>query len=129
LNNCRGHKQGYGCGYESVRKAADGERPNDRGPGTCGFDCVICSCDCCCVFQEQFRQKIAVGAMREKKRQKEQAAIMSKNGGTRSNVSAEEMGRMARMGYIISAIENNNVLEHQHTNCCSNDEIIQDIGT
>ena len=54
---------------------------------------------------------------------------MSKNGGTRSNVSAEEMGRMARMGYIISAIENNNVLEHQHTNCRSNDEIIQEIGT
>ncbi len=126
LNNCHGHKHGYGC-YECLRKAADGERPIDCGPRTCGFECDICSCDCRCVFQEQFRQKIAAGAMREKRRQEEQA-VMSKNGGTTSNVSPEETGRMAWMWYIMSTIENHNVREHQHADGHSNDEIIQDIG-
>jgi hypothetical protein len=51
MNNCRGHQGGYGC-FECVRKAEDGKVPADRGPGVCGFDCVVCDCDCWSVFME-----------------------------------------------------------------------------
>jgi hypothetical protein len=64
LNNCRGHERGYGC-FECVRKAADGEASVDHGPGVCGFDCVVCDCDCWCVFMEHNRQKIATEVKRE----------------------------------------------------------------
>jgi len=63
-NNCRGHEQGYGC-TECKRKAADGETLIDCGPGVCGFDCVICDCDCKCVFQEHNRGKIGIGILQE----------------------------------------------------------------
>jgi hypothetical protein len=66
LNNCRGHQGGYGC-FDSVRKAADGKTPVEQGPRFCGFDCMVCDCNCRCVFQEHNRQKIAAGLMREKK--------------------------------------------------------------
>jgi hypothetical protein len=127
LNNCRGHEKGYGC-YECLRKAADGEKPVDRGPGTCGFECSVCACDCRCVFQENNRQKIATGAMREKRRQ-EELATMARNGATTSNVTPEESGRTAWTGYIMSAIENHSVREHQHADAHSNDEILQDIAS
>ena len=48
-NNCRGHRGGYGCCFECVRKAdEDGEVPVDRGPGVCGglTAWVVCDCDC-----------------------------------------------------------------------------------
>jgi len=70
LNNCRGHQGGYGC-FECVRKAEDGEVPVDRGPGVCGFDCVVCDCDCRSVFMEHTRQKISTGVEWEKKRLEE----------------------------------------------------------
>jgi hypothetical protein len=127
LNNCRGHEKGYGC-YECLRKAADGEKPVDRGPGTCGFECSVYACDCRCVFQENNRQKIATGAMREKRRQ-EELATMARNGATTSNVTPEESGRTAWTGYIMSAIENHSVREHQHADARSNDEILQDIAS
>ena len=63
---------GYGCCFECVRKAdEDGEVPVDRGPGVCGFDCVVCDCDCRSVFMEHNRQKISTGVEREKKRLEE----------------------------------------------------------
>jgi hypothetical protein len=52
LNNSRGHQGGYSY-FECVRKAENGEVPVDRGPGVCGFDCVICNCDCHCVYGTQ----------------------------------------------------------------------------
>ena len=55
--------------------------------------------------REQNRQKIATGAMREKRRQVGQAA-MAKNGATMSNVTPKETGRTAWTGYIMSAIDN-----------------------
>ena len=33
----------------------------------CRFDCLVCDCNCWCVFMEHSRQKIATGAVREKK--------------------------------------------------------------
>jgi hypothetical protein len=56
----------YGC-TEFLRKAADGETSVNRDPGgVCRFDCVICYCDCKCVFMEHHRMKIATGIVREK---------------------------------------------------------------
>ena len=63
FNNCRGHRAGF----------------TDRGPGVCGFDCVICDCDCKCVFQEHNRQKIAVGIAREKTRLERQGEAAKKS--------------------------------------------------
>ncbi len=101
FNNCCGHEQGYGC-TECERKAVDGETPNDRGPGVCRFDCVICNCDCKCVFQEHNRDTIGIGIVREKKRLEEKED--SKCG--KDNPSPEEMGAFAWTQFIVTEIKN-----------------------
>jgi hypothetical protein len=93
FNNCCGHRAGFSCS-ECMRKNANGETPINCGPGVCGFDCVICDCDCKCVFQEHNRQKIAVEIVREKTRLEGQGKA-AKNG--RSDLSQEETGRMCRL--------------------------------
>ena len=54
---------------------------------------------------------------------------MSKNGGTTSNMSPEETGQTEWMGFIVSAIKNLHVHDHQHTDGHSSNEILHDIGT
>ena len=125
-NNCRGHRAGFGCS-ECMRKYSDGETPTDRGPGVCRFDCVICNCDCKCVFQEHNRQKIAVGIAREKTRLERQGKAAKKSG--RSNPSPKETGRSAWTQLILTEIQNHNVREHQHTNARSSHELLQDVST
>ena len=126
-NNCRGHRAGFGCS-ECMRKYSDdGETPIDRGPGVCGFDCVICACDCKCVFQEHNRQKIAVGIAREKTRLEGQGKAAKKSG--RSDPSPEETGRSAWTQLILTEIQNHNVQEHQHIDARSSHELLQDVST
>ncbi len=60
------------------------------------------------------------GVMQEKARQKEQDA-MTKN--------CAKSGRTAWVGFIMSAIENLNVSEHQHVNGYSNNKRLQDVTT
>jgi hypothetical protein len=125
FNNCRGHVAGFDCS-KCMRKHADGETPIDCGPGVCGFDCVICDCDCKCVFQEHNRQKIAVGIAREKM-QLEGQGKGAKNGC--SNPSPEETGCSAWTQLIMTEIQNHNVWEHQHINARSSHELLQDVLT
>jgi hypothetical protein len=109
-----------------MRKHADGETPIDRGPGVCGFDCVICNCDCKCVLQEHNRKKIAVGIAREKM-QLEGQGKAAKNGC--SNPFPEETRRSAWTQLIMTEIQNHNVREHQHINARSSHELLQDVST
>ncbi len=108
FNNFRGHRVGFGCS-ECTRKNADGETPIDRGPGVCGFDCVICDCDCKCVFQEHNWQKIAVGIAREKM-QLEGQGKAAKNG--RSDPSPEETRCTAWI--IVTEIQKTTSLTERH---------------
>jgi hypothetical protein len=124
LNNCRGHQRGYGC-FDCVRKAADGKTPVERGPGVCGFDNVVCDCNCWCVFQEHNRQKIATGVMREKMRL-EDAKKIDGGGG---DASPEATGRTAWTEFVMSVIENCNVRESQHVDSCSSNEQLQDVAS
>jgi hypothetical protein len=123
LDNCRGHQGGYGC-FVCVRKAADGETPVEQGPGVCGFDCMMCDCNCWCVFQEHNKQKIATGVMREKKRLEDAKKIDS--GGC--DASPEATRRTAWTEFVMSVIENCNACESQHVNSCSFNEQLQDIA-
>jgi hypothetical protein len=125
LNNCRGHQGGYGC-FECIRKAENGKVLVDRGPGVCGFDCVICDCNCRCVFMEHNRQKISTGVVREKKRLEEAKKSGRTSGG---DASPKECGRTAWTEYIFSVIENRNVWEHQHVDNRSTSELHQDCRT
>jgi hypothetical protein len=125
-NNCRGHRVGFGCS-ECTRKYSDGETPTDRGPGVCGFDCVIFDCDCKCVFQEHNRQKIAVGIVREKTRLKRQGNAAFLSG--RSDPSPKETGSSAWTQLILTEIQNHNVREHQHIGAHSSHELLQDVST
>ncbi len=93
LSNCHRHQAGYGC-FECIRKAENGKVPVDQGPGVCGFDCVICDCDCCCVFMEHNRQKISTGVVWEKKRLEEAKKSGRTSGG---DASPKECGRTAWM--------------------------------
>jgi hypothetical protein len=122
LNNCRGHQGGYGC-FECVRKAEDGEVPVDRGPGVCGFDCVVCDCDCRSVFMEHNRQKISTGVEREKKRLEEAKRT---SGG---DASPKECGGTEWSKFLFSAIENRNVRERQHVDNRSTAELHQDCAS
>ncbi len=96
LNNCCGHERGYVC-FECVRKAADGEALVDHWPGVCGFNYVVCDCDCQCVFMEHNQQKIATGVKREKKWLEEANKSGRTSGG---DILPNEIGRMAWMEYL-----------------------------
>ncbi len=117
--NCCGNRAGFGCS-ECMRKYSDGETPTDRGPGVCGFDCVICDCNCKCVFQEHNRQKIAVGIAREKT-----PSFLSGC----SDPTPEETRHSAWTPLILTEIENHNVREHQHINARSSHKLHQDVST
>jgi hypothetical protein len=128
LNNCHGHQGGYGC-FECIRKAANDETPVNQGNGVCGFDFVVCNCDCWCLFMEHNQQKIATGVVWEKKRL-EGAKKSGRSGGSGGGGALPEaMGRTAWTEYIMSGIENQNEQEHWHVDGRSQDELLQDIAT
>jgi hypothetical protein len=82
------------------------------------FDCMVCDCDCQCVFQEHNQQKIATRKMREKKRLEDAKKINS--GGC--DASLEATGRSAWMEFVMSVIENRNICESQHIDNCSSNK-------
>jgi hypothetical protein len=121
FHHIRSHVAGFGCN-KCERKAANGVVARDQGLGICGFDCKVCTCDCCCVFQEHNWQKICVGIWREKKRIEEQG--ISKRG---SNPLPEETGATVWTQFIMTEMENKIVHELQHIDGCTSHELLHDI--
>ncbi len=124
LNNFRSHQGGYGC-FDSIRKAADGKTPVEQGPGVCGFDCMVCKCDCRCVFMQHSQQKIATGVMQVKK-WLEDAKKIDSNGG---DALPEATRRTAWTEFVMLVIKNCNIQESQPVNGRSLDKQLQDVAS
>ncbi len=122
LNSCHGHQGEYGC-FDCIRRVADGKTLVERGLSVCRFDCMVCDCNCRCVFQEHNQQKIATGVMREKKRLEDAKKIDS--GGC--DALPEATKRTAWTKFVMLVIVNCNVCESQHVDSCSSHEQLQDV--